>query len=234
MERIYLDGSYQRYFDATVQSVSGCRIILDKTAFYPQSGGQPSDQGSLRKGEDVFNIHHVEPFNGQIVHILDKEGALLPGDQVHGEIDWGRRYRFMRSHTACHILSAVILRETNAKITGNQIDLERSRIDFSLESFDRALMIEYVQMANQIIKEDRTVNTRILPKAEAMAIPNLMRLAMEVPDREEIRIVEIEAIDAQACGGTHVRRTEEIRGIKMIKSENKGKSNRRIYFSLED
>ena len=234
MKLIYLEDSYQRDFDATVQSVSGCRINLDKTAFYPQSGGQPSDQGFLHKGEAVFNIHHVEPLNGQIAHTLNEEGALLPGDQVHGEINWERRYRFMRSHTACHILSAVILHETNAKITGNQIDLERSRVDFSLESFDRSLMSEYVHIANQMIKEDKPVKIRLLPKAEAMNIPNLMRLAMEVPDRDEIRIVEIEGIDIQACGGTHVRRTGEIGGIKMIKSENKGKSNRRIYFSLVD
>ncbi len=232
MKRIYLEESYQRDFDATVQLVSDDRINLDQTAFYPQSGGQPSDLGRLHRGEDVFDILHAEPSGGQIVHITDKEG-LKPGDQIHGEINWERRYKFMRSHTACHILSAVIFRETNAKITGNQIDLERSRVDFSLESFDKAKMNDYVQMANQIIKENRPVKTRILPKAEAMAIPNLMRLAMEVPDRDEIRIVEIEDIDIQACGGTHVGYTGEIRGIKMIKSENKGKSNRRIYFSLE-
>lgn len=234
MKLIYLEDSYERDFDAAIQSASGDRITLDQTAFYPQSGGQPSDQGVLSRGVDVFNVKHVETANGQIVHVLDKEGVLMQGDQVHGEIDWERRYRFMRSHTACHILSAVIFRETNAKITGNQIDLERSRVDFSLESFDKGRMNEYVQTANQIIKEDRHVKTEMLPKAEAMAIPDLVRLAMEVPDRDEIRIVEIEGIDVQACGGTHVRRTEEIGGIKMIKSENKGKSNRRIYFSLED
>lgn len=233
MKMIYLEDSYQRGFDATVQFVSGDRINLDQTAFYPQSGGQPSDLGRLYRGGDVFDIIHVEPSDGQVVHNLNKEG-LRPGDQVHGEINWERRYKFMRSHTACHILSAVILRETYAKITGNQIDLEHSRVDFSLESFDKAKMNEYVQMANQIIKENRSIKTRILPKADAMAIPNLMRLAMEVPDRDEIRIVEIENIDIQACGGTHVKNTGEIKEIKMIKSENKGKSNRRIYFSLED
>ncbi len=233
MKMIYLEDSYQRGFDATVQFVSGDRINLDQTAFYPQSGGQPSDLGRLYRGGDVFDILHVEPSDGQVVHNLNKEG-LRPGDQVHGEINWERRYKFMRGHTACHILSAVILRETNAKITGNQIDLEHSRVDFSMESFDKAKMNEYVQMANQIIKENRPVKTRIQPKANAMAIPNLMRLAMEVPDRDEIRIVEIENIDIQACGGTHVKSTGEIKEIKMIKSENKGKSNRRIYFSLED
>lgn len=232
MKLIYLEDSYQKDFDATVQFVSGDRINLNQTAFYPQSGGQPSDIGRLYSGGEAFDVLHVEPSDGQIVHILDKEG-LKPGDQVHGEIRWERRYKFMRSHTACHILSAAIFLEAKAKITGNQIDLERSRVDFSLESFDKGKMNEYVQMANQIIKEDRPVKTRILPKADAMAIPNLKRLAMDVPDRDEIRIVEIEDIDIQACGGTHVKSTGEIKGIKMLKSENKGKSNRRIYFSLE-
>jgi misacylated tRNA(Ala) deacylase len=140
----------------------------------------------------------------------------------------------MRSHTACHILSAVIFLETGAKITGNQIELSRSRVDFSLESFDKAKMSEYVEKANGIVDECHAVTTKILPRAEALVLPDLVRLAMAVPDREMIRIVEIEGIDRQACGGTHVKNTGEIGKIKMIKAENKGKANRRVYFSLED
>jgi misacylated tRNA(Ala) deacylase len=106
----------------------------------------------------------------------------------------------MRSHTACHILGAVIFQETGAKITGNQIDLLRSRVDFSLENFDKARMAEYVEKANCLIRENRAVKTRVLLRDEALAVPDLVRLAKEVPDREEIRVVEIEDIDAQACG----------------------------------
>lgn len=233
MKAIYNEDSYLKDFDATVESAQGDRITLDKTAFYPISGGQPSDLGLIFRDGEEFKVLKVEALEDGIVHIIDREG-LKPGDKVHALLDWDRRYRFMRSHTACHILSAVIFQETGAKITGNQIDLSRSRVDFSLESFDKANMNEFVEKANRLIRENRAVKTRVLPRDEALKIPDLVRLAMDLPDREEIRVVEIEGIDTQACGGTHVVSTGEIKGIKMIKAENKGKSNRRVYFALED
>lgn len=232
MTTIYLENSYLKDFDATVTEASGERIVLDKTGFYPISGGQPSDLGSIIRGDEEFKVLQVEPTQDGVVHILDRAG-LLPGDEVHGVLDWERRYRFMQSHTACHILSAVIFKETGAKITGNQIEVSRSRVDFSLESFDKARMSEYVEKANRIIADDHPVSTKILPRSEALAIPDLVRLAMTVPDREEIRVVEIEGVDLQACGGTHVQRTGEIGKIRMIKAENKGKANRRVYFALD-
>jgi misacylated tRNA(Ala) deacylase len=128
----------------------------------------------------------------------------------------------------------VIFKETGARITGNQIDLARSRVDFSLEAFDKSKIAEYVEQANSIISEDRAVRISLLPRSEAMEIPDLVRLAMDVPDREVIRVIDIEGVDQQACGGTHIRRTGEIGGIKLLKAENKGKSNRRIYFELVD
>lgn len=233
MKAIYLEDCYLKDFDATVESTTGAVIVLDKTAFYPQSGGQPSDRGTIRRGDEEFWILGVEASDGKITHTLDKEG-LKAGDTVRGILDWERRYRLMRSHTACHILSAVIFKETGAKITGNQIDIQRSRVDLSLESFDKTRLGEYVEEANRLIMENRPVTIRILSRDQALAVPNLVRLAMEVPDREEIRVVEIEGIDSQACGGTHVKSTGEIGRIKMIKAENKGKSNRRVYFALED
>jgi misacylated tRNA(Ala) deacylase len=233
MNAIYLEDSYIRDFDTIVLSASGDQVILDKTAFYPVSGGQPSDQGSLSKADEEFKVLSAMVLDGQIVHTVDKEGLKF-GDEVHAALDWERRYRLMRSHTACHILSAVIFSETGAKITGNQIDISRSRVDFSLESFDKAKMSEYIEEANRLIGENRPVKIRVLPRDEALAIPDIVRLAMEVPDRDEIRVVEIEGIDSQACGGTHVKSAGEIGRIKMIKAENKGKSNRRVYFALEE
>ena len=149
--------------------------------------------------------------------------VTAPGEKISGRIHWERRYRFMRSHT-CHILSAVIFKETGAKITGNQIDLVRSRIDFGLEKFDKSDMAAYIDKANQIIVENHAVRTNFTPKTEAVVIPDLMRLAMEVPDREAIRIVEIDGVDRQACGGTHVRSTGEVKGIKLIKAETRESS----------
>jgi len=233
MKEMYLEDSYLWAFDATVEYVFDEKVILDKTAFYPQSGGQPADAGFLFRGDEQFQVVGVEPGERGIKHILDRTG-LMPGDKVSGRIDSERRHRFMRSHTACHILSAVIFQETGAKITGNQIELSRSRVDFSLESFDKAKMGEYVEKANGIVGERHPVTTKIIPRAEALALPDLVRLAMDVPDREMIRIVEIEGVDRQACGGTHVKNTGEIGKIKMIKAENKGKANRRVYFARED
>ena len=233
MDEIYLDDSYIWSFSAGVTQALEDKAILNKTAFYPQSGGQPSDTGILEHGAEIFQVVGVEKEEEGIVHILDRPG-LKSGDMVSGKIDSDRRYRFMRSHTACHILSAVIFQETGAKITGNQIEQSRSRVDFSLESFDKSRMMEYVEKANQIVSDRRPVNTRIIPREEALAMPDLLRLAMAVPDRDTIRVVEIEGIDRQACGGTHVKNTAEVGRIKMLKAENKGKANRRIYFSLED
>ena len=233
MDEIYLDDSYIWSFSAGVTQALENKAILNKTAFYPQSGGQPSDTGILEHGAEIFQVLGVEKGEEGIVHILDRPG-LKPGDMVSGKIDSDRRYRFMRSHTACHILSAVIFQETGAKITGNQIEQSRSRVDFSLESFDKSRMMEYVEKANQIVSDRRPVSTRIMPREEALAMPDLLRLAMAVPDRDTIRVVEVEGIDRQACGGTHVKNTAEVGRIKMLKAENKGKANRRIYFSLED
>lgn len=234
MRGLYINDSYLKSFEARVEEVAdGKFALLEKTAFYPNSGGQPHDKGVFVRDGETFPVCYVGLFDGKISHELGREG-LVAGDEVTGTIDWDRRYLFMRSHTACHLLSAVIFRETGAMITGNQIGEDRSRVDFSLEEFDRSKLAEYVDEVNEIIKDDRAVKTAVLPRDEAMTIPDLVRLAKEVPDREEMRVVEVDGIDLQACGGTHVRRTGEIKGIKMLKAENKGKSNRRVYFNVLD
>ncbi|MCJ7444289.1 MAG: alanyl-tRNA editing protein [Methanotrichaceae archaeon] len=232
MMAIYLEDSYVKDFEADITAATKNYVALDRTSFYPHSGVQPSDTGILINRNEKFNVLVVEVSNKEIVHITDRAG-LSKGDKVHGCIDWDRRYKFMRSHTACHIRSAVIYRDTGAKITGNQIDLDRSRIDFNLENFERDLMRNYIEEANQIIEEDRPVRIKFTPLAEAIQIPDLMRLAIEMPEREETRIIEINGLDMQACGGTHVKRTGEVKKLLMVKTENKGKANRRIYFSLE-
>jgi len=234
MRGLYITDSYLKSFEAIVETVSdGKFVVLDRTAFYPNSGGQPHDTGLLVRDDEEYSVVYAGLFGGKISHELGREG-LVAGDKVAGSIDWDRRYLFMRSHTACHLLSAVIFRETGAMITGNQIGLERSRVDFSLEEFDRSKLADYVGQVNVIIKEDMAVKTAVIPRDEAMKMQNLVRLAKEVPDREEIRVVEVEGIDLQACGGTHVKGTGEIKGIKMLKAENKGKANRRVYFGVSD
>lgn len=234
MEALYLEDSYLQNFEATVERVSDEKfVVLNHTAFYPNSGGQPHDLGVLVQDEREFPLAYVGTFGGKISHEIETSG-LETGYAVAGRIDWDRRYRFMRSHTACHILSAMIFRESNAKITGNQIGEDKSRVDFSLKDFNREKLANYVAMANQVVEENRSVNTKIISREEAMEMPDLIRLAKEVQDREEIRIVEIEGVDLQACGGTHVKSTREIGQIEMLKAQNKGKTNRRVYFGLVD
>ena len=139
----------------------------------------------------------------------------------------------MRSHTATHILAAVMHNDAGALITGNQIDLDKTRIDFSLENFDREQIGAYIKKTNEHIQRNLDVKTYFLPKDKAMKIPGVVKLAGALPpDIAELRIVEIGDVDLQADGGTHVKNTSEIGPIELVKCENKGKSNRRVYFRL--
>ena len=230
---LYLKDSYKKEFEAIVKEVNTNKVVLDGTYFYPQSGGQPSDKGIIIFNNQEFKVLEVKKEDGKIIHTLEKEG-LKVNDKVKCIIDWNRRHKLMRMHTTAHILSAIIHKETGAMITGNQLDEETSRIDFSLEDFKKELFEEYVEEANEEIKKDHKITIRVISKEEAEKMENLSRLAKGLPqDLKEIRIVKIGTIDEQADGGTHVASTKEIGRIKLISIENKGKSNRRIYFSLE-
>lgn len=237
MNELYLEDSYMKEFEAVVESVKdGKFVVLDKTAFYPNSGGQPHDTGKLvREGGKEFPVVYVAKFDYLISHEVQNGEDLKPGDKVKGVIDWDRRYRFMRYHTACHILSGIFHNETGAMITGNQIDLEKSRIDFSLENFDREKIDEYIKKANEVMARNLEVTTTIMPREEAMNIPSVVKLANALPPAiKELRIVSIGDVDTQADGGTHVKNTSEVGEIELVKAENKGKNNRRVYFRLKD
>jgi misacylated tRNA(Ala) deacylase len=231
---LYLKDSYQKEFDATVESVKeGKFIVLDNTLFYSNSGGQPHDTGTLTTPNGVtYKVVYVGKFGGKISHEVDKEG-LKPGDKVHGVLDWQRRYTFMRMHTAAHLLSAIIYKKTGALITGNQLGEEKSRIDFSLEEFDRDILMQLQNEANQMIEEKLLVNTKIIPRKELETSAGLPKLAMGLPESvKEVRLVEIPGLDVQPCGGTHVKTLAEIGKIEILKAENKGKNNRRVYFKV--
>ncbi|HIE31753.1 MAG TPA: alanyl-tRNA editing protein [Methanosarcinales archaeon] len=235
MDVLYLMDCYADEFEATVEAVVDERfVILDKTAFYPDSGGQPHDTGVLVRISDEreFLVMYVRRTDDLISHEVTEPG-LAAGDRVIGRIDWGRRHLFMRSHTACHVLSAVIHKETGALITGNRIGEAKTRVDFSLKDFDRSEIKSYEEKTNEIIDQNIPVDIKILSREEALEIPSIVKLKMDLPDREDMRIIDIVGYDAQACGGTHVRNTGEIGHIEVVKAENKGKNNRRIYFRLE-
>jgi misacylated tRNA(Ala) deacylase len=237
MNGLYMDDSYLKEFEAKVVSVkeggeNKFFVVLDRTAFYPDSGGQPYDTGKMVKDSVEYPVVYVGKFSGKISHEVSKEG-LKEGDVIKGFIDWDRRYALMRMHTAAHVICEIFHSDSGALITGNQLGIEKSRIDFSLEDFDREKVSEYFRKANEIVEKDLKVKMYFLPREEAMKIENVTKLANALPPNiKELRIVEIEGFDMQADGGTHVKSTKEIGKIEFLKAENKGKNNRRVYFKL--
>lgn len=240
-ELLYQKDSYQKEFDAVVTKVTEMDgktfVVLDKTCFHPHGGGQATDTGKLVCNVDgngvEYNVVFAKKFGDDVSHEVDKPG-LKQGYSIYGIIDWDRRYKLMRMHTAAHILSGVVHKETNALITGNQLNLDISRVDFSLENFDREKIDEYVNIANGIVEKDLPVEISFMKRAEAEQLPAISKLAAGLPPSVEIlRIVSIKDFDTQADGGTHVNSTKEVGKLKVLKCENKGAKNRRIYFELE-
>lgn len=232
MEALYLKDSYQKEFTTNVVNVEGNFVYLNQTYFYPSSGGQPHDTGSLYRGKEEFQVEFTKKISGKIAHQVDKTGLKI-GDEIKGYINWNRRYRLMRMHTAAHIVSEMFHKETGAMITGGQLDLDKSRFDFNLDDFDKDKIFDYIKKSNDIINKDLPIKAYFISREEALKMPNVTKLAMGLPKEiKEIRIVEIEGYDRQADGGTHVKSTKEVGKIKFLKAENKGKSNRRVYYTL--
>ena len=228
--RLFWEDMYAKEFDAEVELVEGNRVVLDQTAFNPRGGGLVSDTGRLngmkvieatKEGESVF-------------HMFEAPAELRVGDRVHGVLDWDRRYRIMRMHTTAHILSAVVNRETGALITGTQISADESRVDFNLENFDKEKMTYYIDRVNEAVGRGLEVKTYFMKREEALANPGFVKLANAMPPSlEMLRIVEIGDVDTQADGGVHVKNTQEIGRVVGVRTENKGKSNRRLYFTVQ-
>ncbi len=235
-ESLYLTNSYLKEWEAEVVEINnGKFVVLDKTAFYPNSGGQPHDEGIILRESDgiEFRVIYVGKFNDKVSHELDKEG-LKVGDKVKCVIDWNRRYQLMKSHTATHVLSEVIFREANALVTGGQLGLDKCRMDFSINNYDLEKIKKYVEEANEIIKKDLSVSVEFLPREEAMKISQVSKLAKGLPESiKEVRIVNIGDFDVQGDGGTHINSTSEIEKIEFIKCDNRGKNNRRIYYKVK-
>ncbi|TFF63438.1 MAG: alanyl-tRNA editing protein [Promethearchaeota archaeon] len=233
MDALYLKDSYLKSWKTKVIEVNDRKfIVLDKTAFYPKGGGQPHDEGYIIKGDQEYFVDYVGKFKGNISHEVDKEG-LEVGDIVSCSLDWERRYTFMRYHTAAHLISAIVYNRYGAMITGNQIGLDRTRIDFSMENYSPEKLDDVISQVNEIIEKDLEVETYMITREEAMKHESLTKLAMGLPDKvKNIRIVKIGDIDEQADAGTHVKKLSEIGRVKLEKTANKGKNNRRIYFSL--
>jgi misacylated tRNA(Ala) deacylase len=230
---LYLEDSYGKECDSLVVSIKDGRfVVLDQTVFYPKGGGQPWDTGKMVRENEDYNVTYVGKFAGEISHEVDHAG-LKVGDKVHCSLDWKRRYRLMRSHTAAHVFASLLCTGVGVLVTGNQLEEDKVRFDFSLEKFDRGILEDYINKANQLFNEDIPVKWYELPREEALKISGVIKMAEAFPpDIPRLRIVEIVGVDKQADGGTHVRNLKEVGHITLLKTENKGKSNRRVYFTL--
>jgi misacylated tRNA(Ala) deacylase len=225
--------SYLREFEAVVTRVvpEESAVVLDRTVFYPGGGGQPSDAGRL----DDFGVAGCRGMAGEVLHLLDGPGPAL-GAQVHGVIDWDRRYKLMRTHTAMHLLCGVVYRNYGALVTGGEMEPLRGRMDFEFARLEHDLVSEIEAAVNREIHAARDVRVQMLPREEAFRIPDLIRTKINLLPAAitEVRTVEIVGLDLQADGGTHVRNTLEVGHIRVVAYKSKGASNKRIYLEVED
>lgn len=232
-EPLYHSDSYLQNFTAKVTAVDEAShaVILDRTAFYPGGGGQPCDFGKL----DSFIVEKTKKVGDDIFHFLAGTDVLpLVGQEVWGQLDWTRRYRLMRTHTAMHTLCGVIFRDYGAHVTGGDMDIDQARMDFEFESMSHELIAVIEQAVNLEIAKDHPIRVQILPREEAFQIPDLIRTKINLlPEGiTQIRTVEIVGLDLQADGGTHVHSTAEVGGIHLVDYKSKGKINKRLYVEL--
>jgi misacylated tRNA(Ala) deacylase len=229
---LFRDDSYLRECDATVTDVHDNGVVLDQTIFYPLGGGQPGDTGTLRwDGGEARVVDTRYGDGGTIVHVLE-EGAAAPaaGTAVHGALDWDRRYRHMRMHTAMHLLGSVL----QYGVTGGNISTEKSRLDFDMEdTVDKEAVGEALA---KLVAEDHPVSCRWITEEELDAQPELVRTMSVQPPRGKgsVRLLEIAGVDLQPCGGTHLKSTAEVGAVRIGKVEKKGKRNRRVNLHLDD
>jgi misacylated tRNA(Ala) deacylase len=240
-ELLYLYDHYLKEFDASVTEILDLNsIVLDKTAIYPRGGGQPSDKGKLATEDgSTLEVAEASKGEGNVIHRLssplnETKKQTLIGSKVHGTIDWDLRYKHMRHHTALHILSGVVFLKFNARITGGQIYPERARLDLALSDLSKERQSLIEAEMNKVVDEDHEVKTIWLDRNEALKRAELYRLSGDMLPKgvEKLRIVDIVGFDAQLDGGTHVSHTKEIGKIKISKTENKGKDNKRIEIVL--
>ena len=236
---LYATDSYLRSFTARVVATEGRAVALDQTAFYPGGGGQMADRGELVVDGRRLLIAGMSKRDGVVWHELagdaDDLGELpAVGAAVTGEIDWPFRYRMMRTHTALHLLCGLIFREYGAQVTGGQMYPDRARMDFAIAGMTPDFVHDIERSVNEAVAADHPIKVYQLARAKAMKIPDLIRTKINLlpPEITEIRIVEIVGVDLQADGGTHVHSTREVGGVKALRTENKGKQNKRMEIAL--
>lgn len=234
-ERLYLEDAYIKEFQAEVREILDQGYALDRTAFYPGGGGQPNDLGTLEFPTEKVSVQGMKVVSGQIIHLIEPGLEHDLGEKVHGTLDWERRYQLMRTHTAMHILCGVIWRDYGASVTGGNMQPLRGRMDFEFEHMQKELVAEIERSINIEVEANRPITTSILPREQAFEIPDLIRTKINLlPEQiREVRVVEIEGLDLQADGGTHVANTRQVGPIRIVDYKSKGKINKRLVVELE-
>ncbi len=234
---LYHENSFTFECSARVVAVEGDDIALDATVFYPGGGGQMPDRGIITwdNREQEGSVIALNKRDDEVWHTLDRLPPAV-GTEVVCTIDWDFRYHMMRTHTALHILCGIIWKEFGVQVTGGQMYPDKARMDFAMENLNKERITYIEERVNDAIEADYPIRVYTLPREKAFAIPDLVRTRINLlpADIEEVRIVEIVGLDLQADGGTHVNHTKEVRGIKIVKTENKGKINKRIEIRLMD
>jgi misacylated tRNA(Ala) deacylase len=242
-EQLCYSDAYARTIEARVAAVENgetTSVVLDRTVFYPGGGGQPSDRGLLLRNADgrQWTVRSARKAGGEIVHDLEPDGGDPPaiGETLQVDLAWARRHALMRTHTALHALCGVVWRDYGALVTGGNMEPGSGRMDFEFERMSGDLVDAIESTVNAELAAAREVRVNVLPRAEAFAIPDLIRTKINLlPEGiEQIRTIEIVGLDLQADGGTHVANTREVGGIRVTGYESKGRINKRIRIELVD
>jgi misacylated tRNA(Ala) deacylase len=234
---MYQTDSYMKEFEAVIQRTDAERgaVVLDRSAFYPGGGGQPFDTGTLEAGGAEYRVEKVKKEGEDVLHFLS--GGSLPeaGSPVRGWLDWERRYQLMRTHTALHVLCGTVFRDYGALVTGGDMEPLKGRMDFEFERMQAELVHAIEAAVNNEIALGRPVRVQILPREQAFQIPDLIRTKINLlPEGiRSVRTVEIEGLDLQADGGTHVQNTREVGRVRVADYKSKGAINKRIYIEVE-
>jgi len=228
---LYLRDAYLVEFDAAVTAVHDGCVSLDRTAFYPTGGGQPHDTGWL----GAARVTDVRKEGDDVWHRLDGEMPAV-GERVRGVVDWDRRHSLMRTHTALHVLCGVIWNEHHVPVTGGNMEPLAARMDFEFDPLPAGFGPRIEDLVNSELVVDRAIEVSFIPRAEAVLDEALIRTKVSlVPDHvAEVRVVDIVGLDKQADGGTHVRSTDEVGSLRVVKTESKGKGNKRLRVVIED
>lgn len=235
-EALFHTDAYVREFDAVVTAVEGGAVTLDRTAFFPGGGGQPHDVGTLSGGGSAWRVVKMRHDGAEVWHELEGGEPPPVGARVTGALDWERRHALMRTHTALHVLCGVIYRDFGASVTGSNMTPLAARMDFELDSMSADFAERVEASANAEVAADRAVAVSFMERDAADRHPELIRTKVNLlpPGIREVRVVDIQGLDVQADGGTHVASTGEVGRIRVVGHESKGRINKRLRIEVAE